>query len=77
MQIYFKNDGRYGQQSVGIPVTVNDMAVGYVCEVNKDHVILNIWDKYITEEQISLNMSTTEQDVYSIGINTIMTGNGR
>lgn len=77
MQIYFKNDGSYGQKAVGIPITVNDVPVGYVCEVNQDYVVLNIWDKYIIEERIGLNMSTTEQDICSIILNTIITGNGR
>lgn len=51
MKIYFKNDGTYNEKAVGIPFTLNNIPIGYVCEVTPEYVTCEIWGKYITEER--------------------------
>lgn len=70
MEIYFDNDGSYGSAAVGIPVMSNKRPIGFVCSVTADRVTCRIWDQYVAREQILMNLSTTEQDIRSIGIYT-------
>ena len=50
MDIFFKNDGSYGQSAVGIPVLVDYTPVGFVREVNADMVTCSLFDKFIGKE---------------------------
>lgn len=68
MKVYFKNDGTYGQRAVGIPVTSDDHPIGYVCDVTREVVTCEIWDKYIIKEQLLCNILTMEQDIREVGI---------
>ena len=67
MEVYFKNDGSYGESAVNIPVTVNNMPVGFVSEVNEGCVTCCLWDRYITKELIDYNLCSKEQNIHSIG----------
>lgn len=71
MEIYFNNDGSYGQGSVYAPVLVNDKPIGFVSEVTLERVTCYLWDKFINIEQLGFNMYTTEQDIRSISFEVI------
>lgn len=68
MNIYFDNNGLYGKNAVNIPVTVNGKPIGFVSEVNQERVTLYIWDRFVNEEVLGINMYTKEQDVRTISI---------
>ena len=68
MEVYFKNDGLYGQGAVHIPVTVNGSPIGFVSEVTKERVTCYLWDKFVTREQIGVNVYSREQDIRAISI---------
>ena len=67
MDIFFKNDGSYGQSAVGIPVLVDYTPVGFVREVNADMVTCSLFDKFIGLVQ---NLATREPDICSVYIDT-------
>lgn len=67
MEVYFKNDGSYGESAINIPVTIDSRPVGFVSEVNEGCVTCYLWDRYIIKEQIGLNLCSKEQNVRSIG----------
>lgn len=67
MGVYFENDGSYGKSAVNIPVTVNNMPVSFVSEVDEERVTCCLWDRYIIKEQIGYNLCSKEQDIHSIG----------
>ena len=68
MEVYFENDGSYGQGAVHIPVTVNGKPIGFVSEVTEERVACYIWDKFIQKEQIGYNVCSREQDIRAISI---------
>ena len=70
MEVYFKNDGSYGESAVNIPVTVNNMPVGFVSKVNEEYVTCCLWGRYIIKEQIGYNLCSKEQNIRSIGFQT-------
>ena len=70
MEVYFKNDGSYGESAVNIPVIVNNMPVGFVSEVNEEYVICCLWDRYIIKEQLGLDLCSKEHYIRSIGFET-------
>lgn len=65
MEVYFNNDGSYGQGAVYAPVLVNDKPIGFVSEVTLERVTCYLWDKFINI------MYTTEQDIRSISFEVI------
>lgn len=70
MKVYFKNDGFMKKSAVNIPITVNNIPVGFVSEVDEEYVICCLWDRYIVKEQkeqIGYNLCSKEQDIRSIG----------
>lgn len=67
MKVYFANDGSYGESAINIPVTVNNMPVGFVSEVNEGCVTCYLWDRYIIKEQMGINSCSKEQNIRSIG----------
>lgn len=67
MEVYFKNDGFYGESAINIPVTINSRPVGFVSEVNEGYVTCYLFDRYIIKEQIGYNLCSKEQDIHSIG----------
>ena len=67
MKVYFVNDGSYGKSAVNIPVTVNNMPVGFVSEVDEERVTCCLWGRYIIKERIGYNLCSKEQDIHSIG----------
>ena len=69
MKVYFNNDGSYGQNAVHIPVVVNGKPIGFVSEVNQEHVTCILWDRFVDRKQIGVSMYG-EQDICSIEINT-------
>lgn len=70
MDIFFKNDGSYGQSAVGIPVLVDYTPVGFVREVNADTVTCSLFDKFIGKEWLVQNLATREPDICSVYIDT-------
>ena len=70
MEVYFKNDGSYGQNAVLIPVLINGKPIGFVSEVNEDKVTCHLWDRFISTELYQINITQKEQDIHSISINT-------
>ena len=56
MVVYFNNDGSYGQSAINIPVLVNGKPIGFVSEVNKEHVTCYLWDRFIDRKQIGVSM---------------------
>lgn len=68
MEIYFDNDGSYGQGAVHIPVTVNGKPIGFVSEVTKERVTCYLWDKFVHREQIGFAALSKEQDIRSISV---------
>ena len=71
MEVYFNNDGSYGQGAVYAPVLVNDKPIGFVSEVTLERVTCYLCDKFINIEQLGFNMYTTEQDIRSISFEVI------
>lgn len=67
MKVYFANDGSYDKSAVNIPVTVNNIPVGFVSEVYEEYVICCLWDRYIIKERIDYNACSQEQNIRSIG----------
>lgn len=65
MEVYFKNDGSYGQSAVKIPIVVNGKPIGFVCEVNEERVTCYLWDRFVHREQIGLSIYE-EQNIRSI-----------
>lgn len=70
MDIFFKNDGSYGQSAVGIPVLVDHTPVGFVREVNADMVTCSLFDKFIGKEWLVQHLATREPDICSVYIDT-------
>lgn len=67
MEVYFNNDGSYGQSAVKAPVVVNGKPIGFIYEVTKERVTCYLWDKFVHKEQIGVSMFG-EQDIVSIRI---------
>ena len=71
MDIFFKNDGSYGQSAVGIPVLVDYTPVGFVREVNADMVTCSLFDKFVGKEWLAQHLTTKEPpDICSVYIDT-------
>lgn len=68
MEVYFKNDGSYGQSAVKIPIIVNGKPIGFICEVTKELVTCYLWDKFVYKEQIGFNAFSKEQDIQAIRV---------
>lgn len=68
MEVYFENNGSYGQDAVHIPVTVNGIPIGFVSEVTEERVTCYLWDKFIHREQVGFNALSSEQDIRAISI---------
>ena len=68
MEVYFNNDGSYGQGAVHIPVIANGKPIGFVSEVTEERVTCYLWDKFIQKEQIGYNACSREQDIRAISI---------
>lgn len=67
MEVYFKNDGSYGQSAVKVPIIVNGKPIGFICEVTEELVTCYLWDRYIRKEVLGIHFSG-EIDISSIGI---------
>ena len=67
MEVYFKNDGSYGQSAVKVPIIVNCKPIGFICEVTEELVNCYLWDRYIQKEVLGIHLSG-EIDISSIGI---------
>ena len=68
MEVYFKNDGTYGQSAVKAPVVANNKPIGFICEVTEERVTCYLWDKFIHKEQFSFDAFSREQDICAISI---------
>ena len=68
MEVYFKNDGSYGQNAVNIPIIVNGKPIGFICEVTEERVTCYLWDRFVDKEQIGFNAFSREQDIRAISI---------
>ena len=68
MEIYFENDGSYGQSAVKAPFVVNGKPIGFICEVTEERVTCYLWDKFIQKEQCGFNAFSREQDIRAINI---------
>lgn len=67
MEIYFENDGSYGQNAVHIPVVVNGKPIGFVSEVSQERVTCYLFDRFVGKEQIGFSL-TGAQDIRAIHI---------
>ena len=67
MEVYFNNDGSYGQSAVKTPIIVNGKPIGFICEVTEELVTCYLWDRYIQKEVLGI-YSSGEVDIRSIGI---------
>lgn len=67
MEVYFNNDGSYGQSAVKAPIVVNGKPIGFICEVSKERVTCYLWDRFVSKEQFGVSMCG-EQDIRSIRI---------
>ena len=67
MEVYFNNDGSYGQSAVKAPVVVNGKPIGFISEVSKERVTCYLWDSFVGREQFGFSMYG-EQDIRSIRI---------
>ena len=70
MEVYFKNDGSYGQSAVKAPIIVNGKPIGFICEVNEERVTCYLWDIFVDREQFGVSMYGT-QDIRAIIINNV------
>lgn len=68
MEIYFDNDGSYGQGAVKAPVVVNGKPIGFICEVTEERVTCYLWDRFVQKEQFGFNACSREQDIRAISI---------
>lgn len=68
MEVYFKNDGSYGQSAVKIPIVVNGKPIGFICEVTEERVTCYLWDRFVQKEQYGVNVLLREQDIRAISI---------
>ena len=68
MEVYFRNDGSYGQKAVKIPVIANGKPIGFVSEVTEERVTCYLWDRFIQKDQICFNAFSREQDIRAISI---------
>ena len=68
MEVYFNNDGSYGQNAVHIPVVVNGKPIGFVSKVNQERVTCYLWDRFVDKELHVVNITKKEQDIRSISI---------
>ena len=68
MEVYFKNDGSYGQSAVKVPVVVNGKPIGFICEVTEERVTCYLWDRFVQKEQVGINVLLREQDIRAISI---------
>lgn len=69
MEVYFNNDGTYGQNAVNIPVIVNRKPIGFVSEVTEERVTCLLWDRFVDVEMSVINITKKEQDIRAIKIN--------
>lgn len=53
MKIYFKNDGRYSQDEMYVPIKIGDKPIGMISKINSDEVECDIFDGCITHEILS------------------------
>lgn len=67
MEVYFKNDGSYGQSAVKAPITANGKPIGFIYEVSKELVTCYLWDRFVSKEQLGVSLYG-EQDIRSISI---------
>lgn len=67
MEVYFKNDGSYGQSAVKTPIIVNGKPIGFICKVTEELVACYLWDRYIQKEVLGIHFSG-EVDIHSISI---------
>lgn len=67
MEVYFNNDGSYGQSAVKAPIVVNGKPIGFICGVSKERVTCYLWDRFVSKEQFGVSMYG-EQDIRSIRI---------
>ena len=67
MEVYFNNDGSYGQSAVNAPIIVNGKPIGFICEVNKERITCYLWDRFVSKEQSEVSMCG-EQYICSIRI---------
>lgn len=67
MEIYFNNDGSYGQSALHAPVTVNGKPIGFISEVNQERVTCYLWDRFVSKEVFGINI-TKEQNIMAISI---------
>jgi hypothetical protein len=68
MEVYFKNDGSYGQGAVKAPIVANDRPIGFIDEVTEEQVTCYLWDKFVYKEQIGFSAFSKEQDIRAIRI---------
>ena len=67
MEVYFKNDGSYGQSAVKVPIMVNGKPIGFICEVTEERVTCYLWDRFVRQEVLGIHFSG-EVDIHSIDI---------
>ena len=69
MEVYFNNNGSYGQSAVKAPIIVNGKPIGFICEVSEERVTCCLWDRFVCEEILGCSI-LGELDIKSIRIDT-------
>lgn len=70
MDIFFKNDGSYGEAAIGKPVLVDYKPVGFISDVTPAEVTCTLFKRFIGREQASLNTVPKEQDITAVYVDT-------
>lgn len=70
MDIFFKNDGSYGEAAIGKPVLVDYKPVGFISDVTPAEVTCTLFKSFIGREQASLNTVSKKQDITAVYVDT-------
>lgn len=50
MEVYFKNDGKYYTNHIGLPVIVDMFPIGYIKDVTANQVVCQLFDQCVGNE---------------------------
>lgn len=70
MDIFFKNDGSYGEAAIGKPVLVDYKPVGFISDVTSAEVTCTLFKRFIGREQALLNTVSKKQEITAVYVDT-------
>lgn len=70
MDIFFKNDGSYGETAIGHPVLADYKPVGFISDVTPTEVTCTLFERFVGREQASLNTVSKEQEITAVYVDT-------